>query len=396
MKSLLASLTLLASLSACYALPDPSVQPDRWYEPLRAHFIPGGSGGSMGFQVNRPAYAAVFEIVPGAGASLLYPGWGSGGLSGRVFAGYNSLSNARAMNREQYHLAGGAWRSSPRFFLLIASERPLDVERFGAFGYGLHRQLGLDFASLNAYSTMERLVRLAVPDVEDETSWTTDLYVEWPDVLYDSPRARERLVALHCNGYSMYVPLDMLLAARASLCGRNDGERPNTRPGNGQDSTVAQPGARTPLPPEQSTDRQPWIAPKDRLREPLRERITRSTQLEPDDESARPRDADAPGWRAGPRIDGGRISGRGDSPRSGGSTRARPSDDSPSPKPAEPRTDPKPSAPRVEPRVEPRPAPRAEPRTAPAPSPTPRMEPSPARERPTSSGSSGCNPCELR
>src|SRR5690606_24208258 len=116
--------------------------------------------------------------------------------------------------------------AGPQFFFMIASEEPLDLERFGPVGNGLQSVLGVQFAAMNAYSTMERLAMAAVPNVESG-NWTTDYYVYWPNTLYSTPR--DNTVLVTCGGYSVYVPIDRVLEVQRALCSFdsvNEQERP--------------------------------------------------------------------------------------------------------------------------------------------------------------------------
>jgi hypothetical protein len=350
MRVALAALALVISVSAC-AMQSPATSgPARsGYHPLRAYISPSDASG-LGFYVNRPAHVAVFEIVPGRGSSLVYPNPGIGRMDGFVFGGSHHLGWGRRYNAGHYLPASHAMSAGPRFFFLVASEEPLDLDPIGAFGMGLHGSLGMQFASLNAYSSMERLATLVLPSTADDGSWTTDLYVHWPNVLYDSRSGRRDLVQVRCNGYSMLVPVRQIAAVRASLCGALDDS--NRKPATPQPSDsagggeIVAPKRRQPLPKSQATE--------------LHERITSSTQLE-----------EAERRRAEPRAGSREVNLR---ERSGG--RAEPRAGS-----SEPRTRPAADA-----------GPRAEPREPSARPPTrsgdtPRAEP---RGRPS------CDPCEQR
>src|SRR5690606_17148118 len=100
MRALLTSVALLA-LGAC-SLPQAGrsrvFEP---YAPLRATITTANTPGGPLFHVNRPAYVAMFYIVPGSGVSMLYPGFGSGSLDGRVFAG-SHFGRSRLTRGEMY------------------------------------------------------------------------------------------------------------------------------------------------------------------------------------------------------------------------------------------------------------------------------------------------------
>jgi hypothetical protein len=270
MRSALAAVALLV-LGAC-ALPQQgrsrAFQP---YAPLEAYIVSPASQGPL-FHVNRPAYVAMFYIVPGAGVSMLYPGFGSGSLDGRVFAG-SHFANTRLNNREQYLFTAGSY-GSPRFYFLIASDRPLNVNQFGSFGTSLGSRLGGSFGSFSAYSTMEDLARLSLPSLADDGSWTTDMYVEWPNVISREPGRRR--VLLRCNGYEMYVPFEYVEAVQAMVCNAQDEAEERAR-----EDPVAKPKPRQPLPADGETGgSQEEIRTMDpRTRQALVERISSSSQL---------------------------------------------------------------------------------------------------------------------
>src|SRR5689334_16607372 len=86
MRRLATFLVPVLALSACY--PGGSYGPssdsyryssDRWYDaaniPLAARIERTGLG--LGIRLNRPAYVAVFEILPGQGVGLYYPAYQS-------------------------------------------------------------------------------------------------------------------------------------------------------------------------------------------------------------------------------------------------------------------------------------------------------------------------------
>ncbi|CAN5617120.1 hypothetical protein BH23GEM6_BH23GEM6_02720 [soil metagenome] len=229
MRGSLAVVALLTALASC-ALPQGSGSGSASdYQPLRA-FISGPDMGGLGFHVNRPAHVALFEIVPGAGASLVFPSPGMGPTSGFVMSGRANLQVQRIASRDLYRAVYAPARHSvPRFYFLIASERPLNLNSFGTYGMGIQRALGMHVASHNAYSVMERLAEVALPEPGEDGSWTTDVYVDWPRAI--SPVPIERHVLVTCNGYTFYVRLEYLEQVQQSLCAKPS-ETPAAQPGD--------------------------------------------------------------------------------------------------------------------------------------------------------------------
>lgn len=271
MRPRLALLPLLM-LAACSLPQQPESRAFTRYAPLQAHITATTASGPL-FHVNRPAYVAMFYIVPGSGVSMLYPGFGSGSLDGRVFAG-SHFASPRINNREQYIFTAGL-SSRPRFYFLIASDRPLNVQQFGAFGHGLQSRLGTGYHSFSAYSTMEDLARLTLPNLGNEGSWTTDMYVDWPSVISREPSSGWVLV--RCNGYEMYVPYSRVSLVRQVICeARNDAERRIDRE-DGEE--LVRPKTRKPLPPETDEAAERARVSSRKAREALIDRVSSSTQL---------------------------------------------------------------------------------------------------------------------
>lgn len=212
MKSLVAGACLAVSLG-CASLGSIPAETG----PLRAHLLPHSTAsGGMSFRVSRPAHVAVFRITPGGGTSLVYP-WGRTSMPRRVYSGFHTLDFSR--RNDPFMLAdhGYGSRFGPEFYFMIASEEPLRIEQFGPFGDNLRTMFGTSVA-FSAYSAMESLVSLSVPNV-DSDSWTTDYYVHWPE--NDNPRGRPNLTQISCNGRVISVPAASATWAANQLCNRS-------------------------------------------------------------------------------------------------------------------------------------------------------------------------------
>lgn len=244
---------------------------------LSAYIVPPEQGG-LRFHVNRPAYVAMFEIVPDGGTRLIYPTPGVGRMDGFVFSGRRISDTGGYWRGDGYSGGVYAGRGSaasarldrPRFLFLIASERPLEVDAFGAYGSGLRAALGHHYyASLNPYATMERIAEVALPTMIDDGTWATDVYVYWPQVLRQYRAGRD--VIVRCNGFTMFVAAEYAYQARQALCRDPERDRVAQRPrvtlppANGDSAEIAQPGRREPLPPAD---------------EETRRRLTSSRQLQ--------------------------------------------------------------------------------------------------------------------
>jgi hypothetical protein len=274
---------LAIGLGGCAAL-DPAPRGPSYggaYAPLRAHIVPQmvSSSSRMNFHVNRPAHVAMFRIAPGQGTTMIFPSAGIGTASSRVFPGLHTVLPTRHWNPSASFSSSGL-RRGPVFYFMIASEQPLRTAELGSYGHRLNTLLGVGFASYSAYGTMERLASLVVPDLASD-SWTTDFYVEWPE-LDTSPR--HGYVLVQCNGLSVYAPPHMARDVFEQLCRRGQQEPPQAEPVQPGDSTgVVEPIRRPPVEiGERITSTQ--LSDPDRLREMV-EAVRRGRSVESIDRS---------------------------------------------------------------------------------------------------------------
>jgi hypothetical protein len=181
---------LLAALflGACATLPSPAAGPDRT-GPLEAWIVPhqmgGIDGSSINFWVSRPAHVAIYQIAPmGGGAMLIYPRHSGG--SSLHYAGFNSgfLGSQRAQRASAQFafrpMAGSLGGFGPTYYLLIASERPLNVDRYAVSPMALQSDIPR-LASMTVGQLASELTQLSLgPATPPHGEWTTDLYVHWP------------------------------------------------------------------------------------------------------------------------------------------------------------------------------------------------------------------------
>ena len=206
MRRLLAVLLLAAPLGGC-ALQPPSTRSASVRDvPLQARIVPefGSMNREISFTLNRPAHVALFEIVPGRGVGLMYPRFGSD--RDPLPPGFHRPLFGLRDFRWAYQAATvrSPW-NVPRYYYLVASEWPLNTQRFAGGPTALRAELGLHrFASYNPYSLVDHLDQLIAPDVQGE--WTSDLYVVWPEPPREGPASRQ--VAVRCpDGRTVVVPL---------------------------------------------------------------------------------------------------------------------------------------------------------------------------------------------
>lgn len=254
------------------------------YRPLSA-YISGPDLGGLGFHVNRPAYVALFEVFPGRGTSLVYPGGAYGSATHLVSGGRIAVTRHAAWGRMNYRPASSfAGAGTPVFYFLIASDRPLNLSGFGAHGMEMTQVLRQDFLGTSPYRTLERIAEVALPGLPDDGSWTSDVYVHWPQAL--STRYADGYVPISCGGYGAWVSLEAYSYAYSVLCDNNRPATPTPGSNPGSDSTstgtpgVVEPERRPPGEPEAG---------------PIGRRVRASVQLEGEDgRAARAPVADAP------------------------------------------------------------------------------------------------------
>ncbi|MEX2572467.1 MAG: hypothetical protein WD737_14300 [Gemmatimonadota bacterium] len=231
MRLALACIAAVATLAGCASLPSAGSGPSR---PLQAYLVPeAGSRAGLQFHVDRAAHVAIFRIVPGRGTSLVYPSPGYGSMDGRVFAGFRRVALDRSFNRDQFTPMLASAGYGPEYYFMIASERPLSAERFGAYGSGLRSAMGIHFATGSAYNAMERLVSLVVPDPMAD-GWATDFYVHWPETVRS--RRTQQTVRIDCGGQTFFVPAYAAAMAYRQLC--PTGEAPEDEMPSDSSSTV--------------------------------------------------------------------------------------------------------------------------------------------------------------
>jgi hypothetical protein len=176
---------LLAALflGACATLPSPAAGPDR-SGPLEAWLVPHEMGGvdasAINFWVSRSAHVAIYQIVPGGGAMMIYPRHSGG--SSLHYAGFNSgfLGTPRSQRASAQFAFRPMASFGPTYYLLVASERPLNVARYAISPMALHSDIPR-LASMTVGRLASELTQLSLgPSTPPHGEWTTDLYVHWP------------------------------------------------------------------------------------------------------------------------------------------------------------------------------------------------------------------------
>jgi hypothetical protein len=126
--------------------------------------------------VNREAYVAMFEIVPGRGVTMVYPH----GDASRFASDAHYADLAFQPGRMFYHTDPFGYANvQPRYYYVVASSAPLNLRRLRPSLGDTRRVLGRLYGSFRPYDVIDRLTELVVPKQADE-DWATDLLVDWP------------------------------------------------------------------------------------------------------------------------------------------------------------------------------------------------------------------------
>ncbi len=192
---LAAALALTVAACAAPSRPTLGAAPDM-SAPLDARIFPPYYG-SAPVQLSKPAYVALFEVIPGRGAALLYPQAGNGfqqvteswvpirysasrwlyttDMQGR--GGYVNTHFSSGYDTYRGYDAYGFAR--PRYLFLVASEAPLAIEQFQEDAASVRRYLGAAmYSAYEPYEVMERLAYAMLPFAPSD-SWVMDVYVDW-------------------------------------------------------------------------------------------------------------------------------------------------------------------------------------------------------------------------
>ena len=139
-------------------------------------WYPIGSSSVVPLFVNREAYVAMFEIVPGRGVTMLYPRSSASVVASDAHYVDLAVQPGRGL---YYSDPFGFASSQPVYYYAVASAEPLHLSRLLASLSAMRRALGRIYASYRPYDVIDRLTLWVVPEQADE-DWATDLFVAWP------------------------------------------------------------------------------------------------------------------------------------------------------------------------------------------------------------------------
>lgn len=148
--------------------------------PLTARWLSTSlDGRDLHFTLSQPAYAAIFDITPGAGAGLIYPGtfdrqYQRSGLIIPIMPRYVPAFSGYLQSTVASYYAG------PRMLLLVASRSPLRLDGLYTAS-GMRRLIGnVHFASYFPQQTVEHVLHGVLP-MQADADWDADVLVIWPD-----------------------------------------------------------------------------------------------------------------------------------------------------------------------------------------------------------------------
>lgn len=145
--------------------------------PLRVWIgYPVGSSRVHPIFTNRQAHVAMFEIIPGRGATLVYPY-----ARRETFASDAHYADLTIQPGRMYYYSDPFGHASfqPRYYYAVASVAPLNLTRLQSSLGATRRVLGRMYASYRPYDVIDRLTEIVVP-MQSDDEWATDLFVDWP------------------------------------------------------------------------------------------------------------------------------------------------------------------------------------------------------------------------
>ena len=215
---------------------------------------------SLTFTLNRPAYVAAFEIIPGRGVRLLYPY----APQADVRPGGMSLVTETPEFYDDYlRSALTAPFGGATYTYIVASDKPLALGTFTQPA-GLLDYFGdARFASYRASSFIDAVTAAVVPADAEDGSWSWDLVVDWSNdpagALADATTslrcANGRIIAVPAAYGSALCPLDAVRPVRPSVAASSSPRSSAMIQSPGTIATGERPAA-----PSKAPRRHPWWA----------------------------------------------------------------------------------------------------------------------------------------
>lgn len=169
---------LLAALAACtYTTQRDELSPQE--EPLEVSLLPDLQAvttvPSLSFVLNRPAYVAAFEVIPGRGMQLLYPA----GSADESNAGLNIVTEAPFFYADYLLPPFVAPAAQPHYIYIVASDTPLDLGTLKEPA-GLLNKFGIErFASATPSYFMDQVTSQVIQPGTSDDAWSSDMMMDW-------------------------------------------------------------------------------------------------------------------------------------------------------------------------------------------------------------------------
>ncbi|MGH7649370.1 MAG: hypothetical protein ACREND_14735 [Gemmatimonadaceae bacterium] len=266
MRRTLLGVPAVVVLAACmHTAPRETAPPP---DPLNITLLPALAANtvvpSLTFALNRPAYVAAFEVIPGRGARLLYP------YAPDVTpnpGGMNLVTETPAFYDDYLRSALGMPGTGATYTYVVASEQPL---RLGDFlkPSGLLTYFGdAQFASYRASTLIDGLTAAVIPADAPDDSWSADMVVDWSNApLAQFAQFALAPMSIACDngsvltvppGYgSAMCPVDAVRIARTTVVAKNDAPRATS---NARGRPVVRALAKAPSNAEEKQPRRrPW------------------------------------------------------------------------------------------------------------------------------------------
>ena len=250
--------------------------------------------GQLLVQTNRPAYVALFEIIPDQGVTLVHPS----SARERRF----TISGPRRMPvwfdeaRVTPAASRGVAHQPVRYIYALASDEPLDITDQAFHAEYLRRVLGpVTYRGAHPYSTMRAIASRFAPNVRDE-KWAEDV------IVIDARRRAEpqHVARVYCPG-GVVIEIPEEIADRAWCPGRRGGppaagqpvadEPPPSRP----DSVKGNNGRRV----QMRAHGNPGEQPRSRVRESMVMPVDQTTPAPAPTPAVPAPEAEKPGNRPG-------------------------------------------------------------------------------------------------
>jgi hypothetical protein len=165
----IAALVSIAALAACASAPPASSGP------LKAELQEDDLGARV--RLSAPAYVALFHVVPGSGASLVYP---RDEADRPMLAAGNTLIVPRRATR-----GSAALSASPDGYLyLVASKAPLEVEQFQTGSRSVRDVIGIENDRSKELAVITDAIDVALMSTDATVAgpWTSALLTPWQRV----------------------------------------------------------------------------------------------------------------------------------------------------------------------------------------------------------------------